>query len=56
MLQDLEKLYDIIQKSNLKEEAKQDILNGKLTAVVQQYIHTLDGERHGELVMNPYIY
>jgi eukaryotic-like serine/threonine-protein kinase len=54
MLQDLEKLYDIIQKSNLKEEAKQDILNGKLTAVVQQYIHTLDGERLcSELVMNP---
>src|SRR5699024_11071860 len=54
MLQDLEKLYDIVQKSNLKEEAKQDIQNREVTAVVQQYIHTLDGERLcSELIMNP---
>ncbi|MBS4217501.1 serine/threonine protein kinase [Bacillus sp. FJAT-49711] len=54
MLQAMEKLYEIIQKSNLKEEAKQDILNGELTTVVQQYIHNLDGEGLcSELVINP---
>lgn len=54
MLRDSDKLYDIIKKSNLKEEARQDILNGELTTVVQQFIHNLDGERLcSQIVMNP---
>ncbi|WP_099363589.1 serine/threonine-protein kinase [Fredinandcohnia onubensis] len=53
MLHAMEKLNEIIQKSNLKEEAKQDIINGELTTVVQQFIHNLDGEGLcSELIMN----
>lgn len=52
MLQALEKVYEIILKSNLKKEAEQDILQGNLTTLVQQYIHSLDGEGLcSELVM-----
>ncbi|WP_193063728.1 serine/threonine-protein kinase [Oceanobacillus oncorhynchi] len=55
MLSALEKMNELNLKDNLKEDAKNDIRKGKLTSIVQQYIHTLDHEAIcTELVVNSY--